>query len=77
MAVFKLEIADSDVDRVFDAVCANYGWEESGSESKGAFTPRIVRRFLSDNVAAYEKEQALKEALEELDTSVKLSDPQG
>jgi hypothetical protein len=76
MAVFKLQIADDDVDRVFDAVCANYSWDESGGESKGDFTHRIVRRFLSENVAAFEKEQALKETLEELDTSVSLSDPQ-
>ena len=26
MAIFELEIADSDVDRVFGAICANYGW---------------------------------------------------
>ena len=27
MAIFQLEIADIDVQRVFDAVCGNYGWQ--------------------------------------------------
>jgi hypothetical protein len=27
MAIFQLEIADADVQRVFDAVCSNYGWQ--------------------------------------------------
>ena len=35
MAIFKLEIADSDVDRGFDAICSNYGWQEDGGETKG------------------------------------------
>lgn len=26
MAIFQLEIVDEDVQRVFDAVCASYGW---------------------------------------------------
>ena len=26
MAIFQLEIIDADVSRVFDAVCASYGW---------------------------------------------------
>ena len=50
MAIFKLEIADTDVDRVFDAICANYGWDAEGEETKGDFTHKIVRRFLSENV---------------------------
>jgi hypothetical protein len=29
MAIFELEIADGDVQRVFDAICQNYGWKES------------------------------------------------
>ena len=50
MAIFKLEIADGDVDRVFDAICTNYGWDAEGEETKGDFTHKIVRRFLSENV---------------------------
>jgi|TARA_B110000902_G_C13737269_1_gene371412 hypothetical protein len=75
MAIFKLEIADGDVDRVFDSVCTNYGWDAGSEETKGDFTHRIVRRFLSENVAAFEKENASKQALDQLDTSVNLSDP--
>lgn len=27
MAIFQLEISDADVQRVFDAICGNYGWQ--------------------------------------------------
>jgi hypothetical protein len=27
MAIFQLEISDTDVQRVFDAICGNYGWQ--------------------------------------------------
>tara|TARA_R110002020_G_scaffold103752_15_gene243184 strand:+ start:193 stop:426 length:234 start_codon:yes stop_codon:yes gene_type:complete len=76
VAVFKLEIADEDVDRVFDAVCGNYGWNPDGGETKGDFTHTIVRRFLSDNVTAHENAVAKKAAVEGLNTSVNLSDPE-
>tara|TARA_B100000700_G_C14231011_1_gene483631 strand:- start:178 stop:462 length:285 start_codon:yes stop_codon:yes gene_type:complete len=29
MAIFELEIADGDIQRVFDAVCGAYGWLEN------------------------------------------------
>tara|TARA_R110002110_G_scaffold13687_1_gene65475 strand:- start:44 stop:373 length:330 start_codon:yes stop_codon:yes gene_type:complete len=29
MAIFQLEIADADVERVFGAICSNYGWPEN------------------------------------------------
>lgn len=76
MAIFQMEISDPDVQRVFDAVCANYGWDSEGGETKGDFTHRIVRRFLSENVAAYEIQAAKETALEALDTSVALSNPE-
>jgi hypothetical protein len=76
MAIFKLEIADGDVDRVFDAVCTNYGWDAGSEETKGDFTHKIVRRFLSENVVAYETEAAKKAAMEAINTSVNLSDPE-
>jgi len=75
MAVFQLEIADEDVDRVFSAICSNYGWDNQGSETPGDFTHKIVRQFLSDNVAAYEIDKAKSEATDGLDTSVNLADP--
>ena len=31
MAIFQLEIADADVQRVFDAICSNYGRPSSVS----------------------------------------------
>lgn len=76
MAIFQMEISDPDVQRVFDAVCANYGWDSEGDETKGDFTHRIVRRFLSENVAAYETQTAKELALETLDTTVILSNPE-
>jgi len=75
MAVFQLEIADEDVDRVFSAICSNYGWSDQGGETPGDFTHKIVRQFLSDNVTAYEIDKAKSEAMDGLDTSVDLADP--
>lgn len=76
MAIFQMEISDPDVQRVFDAVCANYGWDSEGDETKGDFTHRIVRQFLSENVAAHETQVAKEAALGSLDTSVTLSNPE-
>ena len=108
MAIFQLDIADADVQRVFDAVCGNYGrpddivnpeyiveLDEEGNEidpvdaegnpipemvenpeSKGAFTHRMVRKFLEDHVGAWEREQAKKAAAEAVNATVTLSDPE-
>jgi len=76
MAIFQMEISDPDVQRVFDAVCANYGWNSEGGESKGDFTHRIVRQFLSENVEAHERQAAKEAALEAIDTSITLSNPE-
>ena len=131
MAIFQLDIADEDVQRVFDAVCGNYRWvakvpnpeyivtyetyvdengdpildengetqaefdeegnpvvippvDENGDpidqemdnpENQGDFTHRMVRRFLSDHVSAWEREQAKISAANAVDTSVTISDP--
>jgi hypothetical protein len=76
MAIFQMEISDPDVQRVFDAVCANYGWKPESDETKGDFTHRIVRQFLSENVNAHEVRTAKELALESLDTVVILSNPE-
>lgn len=45
-------------------------------ETKAQFTNRIVRQFLAENVTAYEKRLALKQAEQTLDTSITIIDPQ-
>lgn len=76
MAIFKLEIADSDVDRVFDAICSNYGWQEGDGETKGEFTHRTVRDFLQNNVKAFEVKKAKEQAMNSISSNVSLSDPE-
>jgi hypothetical protein len=93
MAIFELEIADGDVQRVFDAICQNYGWEElvpnpsytndngesktiENPETKGDFTHRMVRSFLSEHVRAYETNKARDEAAANVDAEVVINDPQ-
>ena len=124
MAIFSLEIADVDVDRVLDAVASNYGWralvanpayivtsaeepnpnydpndpetggptitvavypvDENGDPvpahidnpvTKGDFTHKMVRRFLSQHVTQHETALARAQALTGLDTTVDLGDP--
>ena len=41
MAIFNLEISDNDVDRVFNAICSNYGWTEESGQTKGEFTHKV------------------------------------
>jgi hypothetical protein len=94
MAVFSLEIADEDVQRVLDAICANYrrvemvanpDWIEGdeGSpeeienpETKGEFTHRMVRRFLSEHVQSHELELARSQAVAAVDVSITINDPE-
>lgn len=108
MAIFQLEIADGDVDRVFSAICANYNRPESvanpdyvvdysdpenpidpvdgegnpvpatitNPETQGEFTHRMVRKFLSEHVTAYEIEEAKKAAAAAIDATVNISDPE-
>jgi len=45
-------------------------------ESKSVFANRMVRKFLSDNVSAYEVRLAKEQAANSLDTSVNITDPQ-
>jgi len=87
MAQFSLEIADTDVFRVLEAVAANYnrpetifvdGEEVDNPESKAVFANKIVRNFLSENVKAYEIKLAKRAAAEaaEAAAEVTITDPQ-
>lgn len=85
MAIFSVEIADSDVDRVINAVCTNYNYKDkiltdnneeiTNPESKPVFANRMVRKFLSDHVKKYELDLAKKLLQDQLD-SVTINDPQ-
>lgn len=50
--------------------------EIDNPESQGDFTHRIVRQFLSDNVAAWEIKEAKRLAAVDLDVSVDLGNPE-
>jgi len=115
MAQFSIEIADEDVNRVMDAVAANYNWPENvrnpdwpaeipnpnfdpgqppspdnpenipdpnvleiipNPENKFVFTNRMVRKFITDHVAAHEIRLAKQAAEAATDTEVTISDPQ-
>jgi hypothetical protein len=85
MAIFSVEIADQDVDRVINAVAANYNYQEqiinennvlaSNPESKYVFANRMVRKFLSDHVKKYELDLA-KQQLEQQLQDITINDPQ-
>jgi hypothetical protein len=85
MAVFSIEIADSDVERVINAVCANYkrpdnivdnnGNTIENPESKAVFANKMVRQFLSDHVQKYEID-LLKQQIENSITLPTINDPQ-
>ena len=85
MAIFSVEIADADVERVINSVCANYNYQDeiisdnnqliANPESKFQFANRMVRRFLSDHVKRYELELAKQQLKDQLN-SVTINDPQ-
>lgn len=85
MAIFSIEIEDTDVERVINAVCANYNWPEyvldnqgntiQNPESKFVFANKMVRQFLSDHVKKYEID-LLKKQIEESITLPNINDPQ-
>jgi hypothetical protein len=85
MAIFSVEIADEDVERVINAVANNYNYQEEiidsdnrlveNPESKYVFANRMVRKFLSDHVKRYELELA-KKTLEQQLESITINDPQ-
>jgi hypothetical protein len=85
MAIFSIEIADQDVDRVIAAISTNYNYEENVVDSSGnavpnpenryVFSNRMVRQFLSDHVRKYEID-LLKKQLEESINNPSINDPQ-
>ena len=84
MAIFSIEIADSDVNIVIDSLCANYKRSEtivdsSGNtienpESKPVFANRMVRDFISDHVRRYQLD-LLKKQLENSISTPTINDP--
>jgi hypothetical protein len=80
MAIFSIEIADTDVERVINAVSANYNYQEdiNGSpnqENKYVFVNRMVRQFLSDHVKKHEID-LLKKQIEDSINDPNINDPQ-
>lgn len=85
MAIFSVDIADEDVDRVINSVSNNYNYQEEiisdnnqviqNPETKFQFANRMVRKFLSDHVKKYELELA-KKALKDQLNSITINDPQ-
>jgi hypothetical protein len=85
MAIFSIEIADEDVERVITSVAANYNYEDHilndnnelsiNPESKYMFANRMVRQFLSDHVKKHELE-LIKKQLEETINNPTINDPQ-
>ena len=85
MAIFSIEIADQDVERVISAISANYNYQENivdnegntivNPENKYVFSNRMVRQFLSDHVRKYELD-LLKKQLEESINNPSINDPQ-
>lgn len=84
MAIFSVEIADSDVGRVIESLCINYGrpemiMDQNGNnipnpESKPVFANRMVRDFLIDHVRRYEID-LLKKQIEQSITPPTINDP--
>ncbi|MEB3209510.1 MAG: hypothetical protein VKK63_11440 [Synechococcus sp.] len=84
MAIFSVEIADRDVERVIESLCLNYrrpekikdeqGNEIDNPESKPMFANRMVREFLSDHVRKHELDLA-KQALENSINPPSINDP--
>lgn len=86
MAIFSIEIADGDVERVIDSLCANYKRQETikdnqgnlvtNPESKPIFANRMVREFISDHVKRYEIDLAKKQLEDLLNGPPTINDPQ-
>jgi len=69
MAEISIEIDDNDLDRVQDAISANYN--KPASENKEDFVDQVIINFLQENVLAYEKRSAKKTVNEEVDNKPK------
>ena len=87
MAIFSIEIADQDVQRVIEALCVPYGREEMitdpedamasipNPESKPVFANRMVRKFLQDHVRKYDFDIIRKQIDTSNNTPI-INDPQ-
>ena len=85
MAIFSVEIADTDVERVINAICSNYNYQEQvlnennelvpNTEDKYVFANRMVRRFLANHVKKHEFNLAKKQLEQQLE-SVTINDPE-
>jgi len=85
MAIFSVEIADTDVERVINAICSNYNYQEQvlnennelvpNTEDKYVFANRMVRRFLVNHVKKHEFNLAKKQLEQQLE-SVTINDPE-
>ena len=88
MAIFSIEIPDEDVDRVVDAICANYHYHDQSldsgpdnlefidnPESRGGFANRVTREFLMNNTHSYELKLARKDAESVVPTPPAIADP--
>jgi type II secretory pathway component GspD/PulD (secretin) len=79
VAQFTIEIADQDVNRVLNAIAKNYnrpdtviddnGNEVDNPETVAQFANRMVRKFLLENVQAYEVKEAKRSAAEQAKSS--------
>lgn len=86
MAIFSIEIADGDVERVIDSLCANYRRPENISDNQGnsipnpetkpVFANRMVREFITDHVKRYEIDLAKKQLEDLLNGPPTINDPQ-
>jgi hypothetical protein len=84
MAIFSIEIADSDVNIVIDSLCSNYKRPETiidsngntieNPETKPVFANRMVREFIGDHVRRYQID-LLKKQLENTISTPTINDP--
>ena len=70
MAVLNLTIPDAVVNRIFDAIAANHGYNAGGGQTKAQFAKQIVIQFLKNEVQSLESRQAADAARTASDTAV-------
>jgi len=70
------QIENPDFNPELDEDPASNPLQIDNPESKSVFANRMVRKFLSDHVAAYEVKLAKQQAAAALDTNVNITDPQ-
>jgi len=58
MAVLSVYIAESDTDRVLNAVASNHGWSSDSGQTIQSFVNQVIRNFLQEHVKAFEITEA-------------------